>query len=124
MHGLNHKLLSIFLTVLIAVAPMGSAFAAALSPEQGGADMSMHQMHLPSDASVASDDAAQVACEHCNTGCCTQGSCSSAACGSCATPIAVSYVSSISLSHARYATPEFLVELARVSGSPFRPPRA
>lgn len=124
MHGLSHKLLSIFLTVLVAVAPIGSAFASALSPEQGGADMSMHQMHLPSDASVASDDGAQAACELCNTDCCIQGSCSSASCGSCATPIAVSYVSSIPLSHASYATPASLVELARVSGSPFRPPRA
>lgn len=124
MHGLSHKLLSIFLTVLVAVAPMGSAFASALSPEQGGADMSMHQMHLPSDASVASDDAGQVACEHCNTDCCTQGSCSSASCGTCATPIAVSYVSTIFLPGGNSAAPEALAELARVLGSPFRPPRA
>ena len=124
MHGLSHKLLSILLTVLIAVAPMSSALAAALSSEQDGAEMSMHQMHLPSDGSVASDDAGEAACDHCNTDCCTQGSCTSASCGTCATPIAVSYVSTIFLPGGNSAAPEALAELARVSGSPFRPPRA
>ncbi len=61
MHGLSHKLLSIFLTVLVAVAPMGSAFASALSPEQGGADMSMQS------------DASAIRCQCC-VGRCGSGS--------------------------------------------------
>lgn len=123
MQGKSHQLLSIVLSVLLIVAPLGTAFAAALSSGHEAADVSMHAMHQ-SDANASTADAMPAGCDHCANDCCAQGSCTSGSCGTCTTTMTVAYLSTLSHPDANYASADVVTTLFRTAGSPFRPPRA
>ena len=124
MQSKSRQLLSIVLTVLLIMAPLGSVFAATPSLGHEAGELSMHAMYVMVGDTSSTADAMPAGCDHCANDCCAQGNCTSGSCGTCTTTNTVAYLSTLSYPDANYASAGVVTTLSRTAGSPFRPPRA
>jgi hypothetical protein len=124
-----NRLLAVLLTLFVAFAPTGSAFAAGHACGKGNSGMPMqtgHAEQMPRPVDIAGDNAAgeqSGKCSGCSSHCCSGNVCSAHACGSAVAVVMSSYdpalkpaSGGLSSTHPQMALSERLTSL-------FRPPR-
>lgn len=123
MQARSRQLLSIILTVLLVLSPLGSAFAAVTSLDLESGDVNLHVMHQV-NPDTSNNSAAPVECDHCASDCSGQGNCASGSCGGCFVTIEGASIAAISHPAVVYTSLDGLSVFSYDVSSTFRPPRA